>query len=559
MVVLLAVSAAVTTAFEPLVIKRLFDSFVGGSSLRATFGPFAVLAGMVAVAEVCALGLERMVFRVRVKVSASLLQAAVERLHALPLSYHRDHEVGATISKIERGLASCMAAFADVVVQLVPSLVYLCVSITIMLKLDVRLSLAVIALAPLSAIVGALAAKEQVSREQGQLQRWTRVFARFNEVLSGITMIKCFAMEEREKRRLLNAVDEANGVALKGVATDTRNNATKNVLIAAARLSALMFGGALVMSRSITLGTLMAFIAYVAGVLAPVQKLTGMYQTVRRASVSLDSLLSILHAHYAQTDDASAHEAGPLKGEVAFHNVSFEYRPGIPVLRDVDLHVQPGETVALVGPGGTGKSTLMALLQRLYDPASGTIEVDGQDLRSIKPTSLRNQIGVVLQEPVLLNDSIRDNIAFGRPTASDAEIEAAASAADAHDFVSALPDGYDTLVGERGCKLSSGERQRIAIARALLKDAPILVLDEPTSGLDAEGEHKLKHAIDRLARGKTTFVIAHTPAALATADRILVLKDGTIAEAGAHPELMRSNGYYASVVRKQAEMQPAAV
>ena len=295
-------------------------------------------------------------FRVRADVSYQLLRAAVERLHALPLSYHREHGVGGTITQIERGIASCMAAFAEVIVHVLPALVYLAVSVTIMLRLDVRLALAVIAVAPLPALVSAWASREQVAREEGLLQRWTRVFARFNEVLTGITMVKCFAMEEREKRRLLSAVAEANQVALRGVTTDSRNNGAKKGLIAASRVAALGFGGLLVMRGSITLGTLMAFIAYVAGVFQPVQRLSGMYESIRRATVTLDSLLSLLETHHALTEDASAHEVGPLRGEVVFRNVSFGYRPGIEVLRDIDVKVQPGETVALVGPGGTGKT-----------------------------------------------------------------------------------------------------------------------------------------------------------------------------------------------------------
>jgi ATP-binding cassette subfamily B protein len=245
-----------------------------------------------------------------------------------------------------------------------------------------------------------------------------------------------------------------------------------------------------------------------------------------------------------------------LRGEVEFRDVSFDYGGGRPLLKDVQLHARPGTTTALVGPSGAGKSTLMALLQRLYTPTSGSILLDGHDVRELTQRSVRSQIAVVLQDSLLFSDSVRDNIAFGRPGATHAEIEAAARAANAHEFISALPQGYDTPVGERGSTLSGGERQRIAIARALLKDAPILVLDEATSALDAENEHQVHEALARLTRGRTTFVIAHRLATVVAADQILVLRDGVITERGTHAELLQAGGYYAALTAKQRSRMP---
>jgi ATP-binding cassette subfamily B protein len=242
-----------------------------------------------------------------------------------------------------------------------------------------------------------------------------------------------------------------------------------------------------------------------------------------------------------------------VKGEVSFEGVSFQYEHGgRPLLDNVTLKVRPGETVAIVGPSGSGKTTLMALLMRFYDPRSGRITLDARDLRTIKQSSLRRNIGVVLQDPLLFNDTIRANIAYGRPDASEEEIESAARAAYAQAFIERLPDGYDTIVGERGSLLSVGERQRITIARALLKDPPILVLDEATSALDAESEEAVQTAIDGLLRGRTTFVIAHRLATVVNADRIIVLKQGRIVESGSHAALVRQGGYYASLVRRQS-------
>ncbi|HET9960531.1 MAG TPA: ABC transporter ATP-binding protein [Polyangiaceae bacterium] len=551
-VVVLAIGTASLSALEPLVLKGLFDRFLEVRGVGEVLVPFSSLLGIVLARELLLPIQDRLFWRSRLGVNFGLLQATVDRLHSLPLEYHRDQSVGATMTKIERGISMAMAAFTEVLVQLFPALIYLCVSVVVMVQLDFRLFMLSLLFAPLPALVGAFAAREQSQRERSLMQLWTRIFARFNEVLSGIVVVKSFVMEEQEKRRFLNGVQNANAVVLRGVGTDAKVNAIKSAIMTCARLSALGLGGTLVMRRQISVGTLIAFVAYLGGLFQSVQTLTGMYQTLRRASAAVSSILSILEAQDSLGDSKDARDVTELSGDIEFRDVSFGYRPGLEVLRNVSLRVRPGEMVALVGPSGAGKSTMMALLQRLYDPTSGSILVDGQDLKALKQRSLRFQIGVVLQEGMLFSDSIRDNIAFGRPRASAAEIEAAARAANAHEFICRLPEGYETQVGERGSKLSGGERQRVAIARALLKNAPILILDEATSALDAESEAKVQAALTRLIAGRTTFVIAHRLSTITSADRILVLKDGGIAEMGNHRELMARGGYYASLVRQQS-------
>jgi ATP-binding cassette subfamily B protein len=331
---------------------------------------------------------------------------------------------------------------------------------------------------------------------------------------------------------------------------DAKVSAAKNATMALARVSAVAFGGILVAKHQISLGTLVAFLGYAGGVFSPVQALTGMYQTVRKGGVALEAVSSILDCEHSLGDRPDARDT-KLRGNVAFENVDFAYRTGPNVLRNLDLEVRAGETVALVGKSGAGKTTLMALLQRLYDPDGGRVLLDGEDIRSFKQRSVRSQIGVVLQEGVLFDDTVRDNIAFGRPGATVDEIERAARAAHAHEFIMKLPQGYDTRVGERGSLLSGGERQRIAIARALLKDAPILVLDEATSALDAESEDLVREALERLTKDRTTFVIAHRLSTVVKADRIAVVDAGTIVETGTHQELVKKRGRYANLFARQ--------
>ncbi len=537
-------------AIEPLILKYLFDRLDAGK----------VNPLLIGIGGLMALGVSREIvqgfsnwysWRVRLGVNYGLLEATVSRLHTLPLAYHRNESVGGIMTKLDRGINGLVEALSNLAFGILPGLFYLCLSLFFMFRLDWRLSLVVLAFAPAPTLIGMWAACEQTTRERALVDRWTSIFSRFNEVLSGILTVKSFSMEDEEKRRFLSGVDDANALVLRGVGTDTKTGAVKNFAILLARVFSIALGGYLIIKGQITMGTLIAFLGYLTGLFGPVQGLTGIYQTIRKASVSVDIIYSILDARDGLRDLPQAKAVKSVSGEVVFDGVSFGYQKEKSILLNIDLRIKPGETVALVGPSGAGKTTLMALLQRFYDPIEGSIRIDGVDLRHIKQRSLRKHIGVVFQDALLFNDTVRNNIAYGRPGAPERDIIEAAKAANAHDFITRFPEGYDTLAGERGGRLSAGERQRVSIARALLKNPPILILDEATSALDAESEFFVQEALSRLVKGRTTFIIAHRLSTVMGADRILVLKDGTIMESGCHQALMGRNGYYAAMVKRQ--------
>jgi len=540
-------------AVEPLILKFVFDELADMRRFNALLQGVALLALFAVIRELLDGTSNWLIWRTRIGLQYALLEAVVGKLHRMPLRMQRSEGVGAILTRLDRSIQSFVAAVAQILFSVLPTVFFLIIAIWIMVRLDWRLAAVVLFFAPLPALLAMRAAPEQTRREKILLDRWARIYSRFNEVLSGILIVRSFSMEDSEKRRFLGEIEQANQVVVRGVALDAGYSAASNLAVSLARLAAIGVGALLALHGGITVGTIVAFLGYVGGLFGPVQGLSGVYQSVRRASVSLDEIFRMLNFQEHLGDSPDASEVANVRGDVVFENVHFRYESaGHPLLNGIDLSVKQGEMIAIVGPSGSGKTTMMALLMRFYDPVQGRVLIDGRDLRTIKQSSLRRNIGVVLQDPLLFNDTIRANIAYGRPDASQADIEAAAMAANADRFIARLPDGYNTVVGERGSMLSLGERQRITIARALLKDPPILVLDEATSALDAESEDLVQGAVERLMHGRTTFVIAHRLSTVINADRIVVLKEGCIAESGSHVQLLQQGGYYTSLVKRQS-------
>ncbi len=548
----LAFAVAGLNALEPLLIKYLFDEIGGNKTVHALIVGLSGLAILAVIREGAAALSNWLTWRTRLGIHYRILGAAVERLQKLPISYHRNETVGGIMTRLDRGIQGFLSAVSEIAFNALPALIYLAISLYIMFGLNLLLTLVVLVFAPCPVLITSLVASENVQRERTLLDMWTKIYSRFNEVLSGIVTVKSFAMEDEEKNRFLRAVAAANRIVVRGVGIDTGVGAGHNLIAATARMAAIAVGGYLIINGQITLGTLIAFLGYLGGIFGPVQGISNILKTVRTASVSLETILSILDAPDHLRDKPEARDIKIEGGAVRINDVTFGYNPNQkPILNRIDITVKQGEMIALVGPSGAGKSTLMSLIQRLYDPVQGSISIDGNDLRDFKQASLRSQIGVVLQDALLFNDTVRNNIAYGQPSASMSEITRVAKVANAHELILRLPQGYDTLLGERGGKLSAGERQRVAIARALLKNPPILILDEATSALDARTEALVQEALENLTKGRTTFIIAHRLTTVISADRILVLKDGHIIEEGRHEKLMARRGYYASLVMQQ--------
>jgi ATP-binding cassette, subfamily B, bacterial len=476
-------------------------------------------------------------------------------LQRLPLAFHSKAKSGDLITRVTYDIERLREATVTAALPLMTNLLTLFGMLGVMVWMNLELALIAIAVFPLFILVSLYTTQRIQTVARTQRKREGAMAAKAAEAIGAIKVVQTLSLQSM----LESAFAKQNKKSLKEGAQTQKLSAglerTVEILVAIATSLILWRGVQLVMQKAVTPGDLLVFITYLKTAFKPLRQLAKYTAQIAKATASGERIVDLLDTVPAIRDLRGAKPALPFEGEVHFNNVSFAYdTETAATLRQISFTVQPGQQVALVGPSGGGKSSLVSLLLRLYDPLEGQILIDGHDLREYTLDSLRQQISMVLQESVLFAVSVRDNIAYGCLDATDADIEAAARLANAHDFIQALPQGYDTLLGERGATLSGGQRQRIAIARAAVRRSPIVILDEPTTGLDQENEHEVNEALSRLTQGCTTFLISHNLKAIERADLILYLENGQLLEQGTHRQLLTLGGRYAALYALQSSV-----
>ena len=400
--------------------------------------------------------------------------------------------------------------------------------------------------------------KRQAGLHGSVFNKQSEVVAVVQEGLGSVRAVKAFGRQDLELAHLEAASHATVEAALKARQVKSLLSPMVSIVVAICTAIVLWRGTALIVAGTMTAGALTVYLAYLAKFFKPVKDLASMTSAIAQTTVALERIQKILSADEIIREHPEAADPGRVNGAIAFENIAFGYDDETQVLRDVSFKIEPGQVVGIVGPTGSGKSTVLSLVPRFYDPKGGRILIDGVDVATFKLDALRAQVGFVLQETVLFRGTIRENIAYGRPGATDEEIVAAAKVANADEFISRMPHGYDTVVGERGDTLSGGQRQRIGIARAVIRNSPIMILDEPTAALDTESEHLVIDALRELMKGRTVIMIAHRLSTISEADKIVVLKDGVVAEEGSHGELLALDGVYAELHRIQYETTGAS-
>ncbi len=547
----LVITASVSLVL-PLAVRRVVDGFGDGSKLLDEY--FGAALAIVAMLAVGTGARYYLVTRLGERVVADIRRAVFDRVMGMCPAFFERVMTGEIISRITTDTTLIQSVISSSVSVALRNMMIVTGGMAMLLLTSLKLSGLVFLLVPV-VIVPIVVLGRKLRKLSRENQDWIAASSgAASESLLSAQTVQAFTNEDMTRARFAEVTEKSYDSALSRVQTRSIMTVIVIFLIFSGVLGILWIGARDVFRDAMTIGELVQFVIYAVLVAGAVGALSDIWGELQRAAGATERLAELLSAEDTINDPAQPTALPrPVRGQIDFEGVTFHYpsRPDMSALDDVSLSIRPGETVALVGPSGAGKTTVVQLIQRFWDPEAGRVSIDGIDLRDMDRADFRKAIALVPQDPVIFAATARDNIRFGRPDASDAEIEAAARAAHAHDFLMALPDGYDSFVGERGVMLSGGQRQRIAIARAILRDAPILLLDEATSALDAESERLVQAAVDHLARSRTTIIVAHRLATVKKADRIAVFDQGRIVAQGRHEELVAQGGLYARLARLQ--------
>ena len=551
--ILALVLTAMISLTLPLAVRRVIDNFGTGEAelLDQYFVAALIIAALLAVGT----GLRyALVTRFGERVVADIRKAVFDRVISMSPAFYENLMTGEVLSRITTDTTLILSVIGSSVSIALRNMLIVTGGLVLMLLTSAKLTAMVLLIVP-AVIVPILVLGRRLRVLSRENQDWIAASSgNASESLGAVQTVQAFTNEAASQSQFAQMTEASYDAAQRRIKTRALMTIIVIFLVFAGVVGVLWMGARDVRADQMTPGALVQFVIYAVMVAGGVAALSEIWGELQRAAGATERLVELLRTEDTVQDPAAAIALpSPVAGRIAFEDVHFRYpaRPDVQALDGVNLSINPGETVAFVGPSGAGKTTIIQLILRFYDPASGRITLDGVDLRDVSRAAFRRSVALVPQDPVIFAASARENIRFGRPDATDAEIDAAAEAAAAHGFISALPDGYDSYLGERGVMLSGGQKQRIAIARAILRDAPVLLLDEATSALDAESERAVQAAVDRLSADRTTLIVAHRLATVKKADRIVVLEAGRIVDMGTHDELVTKGGLYARLARLQ--------